>query len=40
MTDDPLPLCTCHHAQDHHDDDCPWYLELLARMRAYRKEET
>lgn len=40
MTDRPLPRCICHPTQDYHDDNCPHYLELLARMRAHRKEHS
>lgn len=34
--DEPLPRCTCPYWQDYHNDDCPHYVELLARQRRAR----
>jgi hypothetical protein len=34
--DEALPFCPCPWQQDYHDDDCPHYLEILARRRAWR----
>lgn len=35
---EPLPFCPCPPRQAYHDDECPHYLELLARMRKWREE--
>jgi hypothetical protein len=35
----PLPRCTCPYQQDYHEDDCPHYLELLARIRAHQQRK-
>jgi len=39
VTDEPLPRCTCPYTQDYHDDNCPQYLELLVRARAYAQRK-
>lgn len=28
-----MPRCTCHHTTDVHADACPYYVELLVRLR-------
>lgn len=36
----PLPRCPCPHIQDYHDDDCPYYLAILERVRRYRENRS
>lgn len=34
--DEPLPRCDCPYWQDYHNDECPHYVELLARRQAWK----